>query len=222
VAPGVFLVANGSGDSFLVTENLREVIRYGRFPLGVETFRWSTFAEPKTDHRDVVNHRRWGGRMACRVMALRQTCPDLRIYLIGHSAGTQVILAAAEALPPGSVDRIILLAPSVSCTYDLRAALCSSRQGMDVYYSLQDGVLDMAVDMFGTADGMRVYAAGQVGFRCPPPWVPGAQTYARLRQYRWDPSQDWTCHRGGHNGALEPDYLRAYVLPRALNMSNPY
>ena len=67
--------------------------------------------------------------------AYRQAYPGRKVYLVGHSAGCAVVLAAAERLPTDSVDRLILLAPSVCVTYDLRPALRTVRCGIDVFYS---------------------------------------------------------------------------------------
>src|SRR5260370_41600016 len=134
---------------------------------------------------------------------------------MGDPSGTHGILAAAECLPPGSIDRIVLLAPSVSCTYDLRRAIRTAREGLDVYYSLQDGVLDLVGDSMGTADAIRgVPAAGQVGFRCPPPCVPDAHLYHMVRQYPWRPGvYDATCNQGTHFGPTSYNFLRLVVLP---------
>ena len=219
VHPGIIFVANGSGDSTQVTENLCDVLSVTKWPLKVATTRWSGFGGPSRDHNDVARHRGFGLLMACRIKEAQKACPGAKIYLMGHSSGTHVVLAAAESLPPGSVDRIVLLAPSVSCTYDLRRALKTSREGIDVYYSLHDGVLDFAGDAFGTADGIRdVPAAGQVGFRCPPKSVPGAQLYLQLRQYPWRPGvYDATCNQGYHYGPTNYNFLRLVVLPNMVS-----
>ena len=90
-----------------------------------------------------------GQRLACRVTALRQASPAAEVYLVGHSAGCAVVLAAAESLPPGGVNRIILLAPSASLDYDLRPALRCARGGIDVFYSDRDvAYLGLGVSAF--------------------------------------------------------------------------
>jgi len=148
-----------------------------------------------------------------RVAACRQACPG-KVYLVGHSAGCAVILAAAEQLPPDSVDRIILLAPSVSMGYDLRSALRSAREGLDVFYSSRDyGYLGFCIAITGTADRKWCPAAGRVGF-CPPcPNSADAALYTKLRQHAWDPAVEWTGNHGGHYGSHHPQFIRAYVLP---------
>ena len=63
-----------------------------------------------------------GLRLAARVTEYRGLFPDRRLYLIGHSTGCAVVLAAAERLPPDGVDRIVLLSPSVSAAWSFSVA----------------------------------------------------------------------------------------------------
>lgn len=206
-------VANGSGDASDVTDNLNDVIRCLHLPWAVETVVWTSTLGAFKDHADIANHCRWASYLAGRVTACRQTCPGAKIYLMGHSSGTHVVLKAAEALPPGTSDRIVLLAPSVSCTYDLRPALRACREGIDCYYSQEDGILDFAVDHMGSADGKKIIAAGQIGFKMPRPPFPEHEQYYKLRQFPWNVNVEWTRHHGGHLGATQADFLKYYVLP---------
>ncbi len=218
--PAMLFLANGSGDSNTLTENLKFVIGDARLPFRVDTTRWTSYGGARQDHNHVANHRYFGTVMACRVEEFRKHCPAVRVYLLGHSSGTHVVLAAAECLPPASVERIVLFAPSVSTTYDLRRAIKATRSGIDVYYSCEDQVLDIAVDAYGTADGMRnTYAAGQVGFRCPPASVPDANLYGLVRQYRYSAgTYAGTGYNGGHAGSLRPTFLRLVALPNMLSI----
>src|SRR5205807_2637254 len=142
-----------------------------------------------------------------------------------------VVLAAAEALPPDSVDRIVLLAPAVSSAYDLRPALACARGGVDVFYSARDwAFLGLGVELLGTADGCPGDAAGRVGFCPAAAGRPGAAAGgagccaaaagpadaaldARLRPPPWDPGRAWTGSRGGHSGCYQPVFPRPNVLP---------
>jgi hypothetical protein len=119
-----------------------------------------------------------------------------------------------SALPPDSVERMVLLAPAVSATYDLRPALASCRRGVDVFYSGRDwAALGIGTALVGTADRRWSAAAGRVGFR-PVADCPGDQAlFARLRQHPWHPCVTWAGNAGGHYGGYQPAFLRAYVLP---------
>lgn len=212
---GIVFVANGSGDVRTLSTNLRQVVAETSAPLQIETFVWSHGrGRSLADHRDHANHRAQGGRLAAQVAASRQQCPHRPIFLIGHSAGCAVVLAAAEMLPPDSVDRIVQLAPSVGVTYDLRPALGSTRCGIDVFCSRRDRlVLGLGMKIVGTADRQSHTAAGQRGFTpvitCPA----DAALYSKLRQHPWGPDVAWTGNRGGHLGCLHAGFLQAYVLP---------
>jgi hypothetical protein len=219
VHPGIIFVANDAGDTTDLTENLCEVMSQTKWPLKVDTTRWSSFGGPFRDYNYVERHRAAGLRMACRIQAAQRACPGAKTYLMGHGAGAAVVLAAAECLPPGSIDRIVLLHPGVSTIYDLRPALHTAREGIDVYFSLQDGVMIGMNNVFSNSDGRRdVPAAGLVGFRCPPPFVPDAQLYHLVRQYPWRPgTYECTRNQGYHPGPIQYQFLRVVVLPNMVS-----
>ena len=156
-----------------------------------------------------------GKQLAQLILAYKKQHPETPIYLIAHSAGTSVVLSAAEMLPPDSIERMILLAPAVSSTRNLRGVLRATRLGVDVFYSNADWwYLGMAVTVIGTSDRHWITAAaGRVGFEpiigCPEDGL----LYEKLRQYPWDNSLSWTGHKGGHYGAYQPGFLKLCVLP---------
>jgi pimeloyl-ACP methyl ester carboxylesterase len=210
----VVFVANGSGDFRTVTANLSKVVAEQRLPLQIETATWSHgYGRYVTDHVDHANQLAEGSHLACQVATYRQAYPGRKVYLIGHSAGCAVVLAALEHLTSDSIDRVILLAPSVCVSYDLRPALRAAR-GIDVYYSEEDRwILGVGMWLVRTADRNCRTAAGQHGFR-PVVECPGdTELYAKLRQHPWDPAVQWTGHEGGHYGNNQSGFLRAYVIP---------
>ena len=212
---GVVFVANGSGDFRTVTANLSQAVAAQGVPLQIETLTWSHgYGRYILDHVDHCNHLEEGRRLAEQLVAYRQAYPSRKVYLIGHSAGCAVVLAATERLPPDSVERVILLAPSVCRDYDLRPSLRTTRCGIDAFYSNDDRViLGLGMKIVGTADGRCRTAAGQYGFTpvivCPA----DAALYSKLRQHPWDPVVSWSGHDGGHYGSNQPCFLKAYVLP---------
>jgi pimeloyl-ACP methyl ester carboxylesterase len=217
-ARAVVLVADGAGGFKAASTSLRDTAAADALPLCIETFDWTHgHWRILADQLDRSHAREEGAELARRVILLEQSCPGVTISLVGHSAGSAVVLRAAESLPPGSIDRIILLAPSVAADHDLRPALACARRGVDVFYSADDVLyLGVGVAIFGNADRERNAAAGRVGFR-PVLSDPGdAALYSRLRQYPWEPCLDWTGNHGGHYGAYQPGYLRAAVLPLLL------
>jgi pimeloyl-ACP methyl ester carboxylesterase len=211
----IVFVANGSGDSRTTTHALTGAVAATGVPLRVETFPWSHGSgRLLVDHLDHCNQVDEGRRLAGLVWAARTSCPGRAVYLVGHSSGTAVVLAAAEALPPGSVERIVLLAPAVSADYDLRPALRTARQGIDVFYSRRDiGALGIGTSLVGTADNCWGAAAGRVGFRPIVETPCDAELYSKLRGHPWDPCLAWTGHHGGHFGSNREDYTRTFLLP---------
>jgi pimeloyl-ACP methyl ester carboxylesterase len=211
----VVYVADGSGDYRTTSAALSQAVRDTSAPLRVETFVWSHgYNRLLADHLDHSHHIQEGQRLAALIAASRQTCPDRAIYLVGHSSGSAVVLAAAEASPPGSIERILLLAPAVSKDYDLRPALRASRQGIDVFTSRRDvGALAIGTGIIGTADHRWSAAAGRVGFAPVATCLGDDALYAKLRNHPWDPCVAWTGNRGSHYGTIQPAYARTYLLP---------
>jgi pimeloyl-ACP methyl ester carboxylesterase len=212
---GVVFVANGSGDYRSVSTNLSQVMAETATPLQVETALWSHGRwRYLADHLDHANHLNQGRQLAAQVVAYRQACPGRRVYLVGHSTGCAVVLAAAEGLPVDSIDRVVLLAPSVCVSYDLRPAPRSARAGIDVFYSGEDrAILGLGMGIVGTAEGGCRSAAGLRGFSPVIASTADAALYEKLHQHPWSPAFAWRGHDGGHYGSTQPEFLRAYVLP---------
>lgn len=217
----IAFVADGSGDSAELSQNLREVVREEKAPVIVQRVKWCRFGEVLKDHVDHEAQMGTARMLAGVVLALKKDAPSAHIIFVGHSSGTRVLLAAAEMLPAGTLDRIFLLSPSVSTFYDLSGALHASRGGIDAFYSRDDGVLELAEDYVGTSDGTFQPSAGRVGFFVPRPVV-GTEgkvpanivAYQNLRQKRWRDDLGSETGAGGHFSWTQPGSLRNFVLPQ--------
>jgi pimeloyl-ACP methyl ester carboxylesterase len=212
---GVVFVADGAGNFQATSRGIRQAVSEQGLPLVVQTVPWSHgWLRILADQLDRENLCCEGRELARKVCQFRQRHPDRPVFLVGHSAGSSVVLIATDHLPPGSVERVILTAPAVSICRDLRPALRCARAGVDVFYSISDrGYLGFWVGLTGTSDGRRAPAAGRVGFRpraCDPA---DAALFHNLRQYPWHPNLAWTGNRGGHFGAYQPLFLRTFILP---------
>jgi pimeloyl-ACP methyl ester carboxylesterase len=181
IAPGIVFTIPGADGSQRVVGSMESALEKAQLPLRAKGLEWSSgdFME------DICNeqlHQRSGWRLAQQIMACRQMNPGLKVYLVGHSAGCSVALAATQWLPPNSIDRIVLLAPCVPSDYDLRCALTASARGIDVFYCKHDELLQLY-------DGRlkrKAPCAGLVGFR-PMVTPQDACLYQKLRQYGWRP-----------------------------------
>jgi len=211
---GVVFAVNGSGNLQFTSTALEKAVMDAGLPLTVVTVEWSQ-GSVVADHIDWQHAQEQGYRLADQIASYHQARPSHAIYLVAHSAGSGVALTAAATIQPGLVDRIILLAPSVSADYDLRPALRGTRDGIDVFYSRRDVFsLGFGVAFVDTSDGCRgCQAAGRVGFRVQDETTEDAVLYARLRQYPWDRSQARAGNPGFHSGARRPRFLHTSVLP---------
>jgi pimeloyl-ACP methyl ester carboxylesterase len=211
----IVLAVDGAGGFEAASRTLRQTVTQDKLPLEVQSFHWTHgYCRIVSDQMHASHVRREGRRLADLVLHCREEAPDRPIYLMGHSAGCGVVLNAAESLPPGSVERIVLLAPAVSVRRDLRPALACACRGIDVFYSQHDWVcLGIGVLLAGTTDRCWTLAAGKVGFRPSARGPEDEGLFAKLRQYPWDPSLSWTGHKGGHYGPYQPGFLRTFVLP---------
>jgi pimeloyl-ACP methyl ester carboxylesterase len=154
-------------------------------------------------------------RLAVAVREVQGREPGQPIYLLGHSAGTGLILAAAEKLPPASVERIILLSAALSPCYDLRGALRATRRELVSFNSTFDRFcLDWCTSLFGTVDRVYGPAAGLDGFQIPPDLDDeGRRLYQRLVQLPWRLEMVLKCTDGSHHGPCMPIFLAQRVAP---------
>lgn len=212
----VVWVVDGAGDLRGCSTGMRNANLLAGNPLDLTAFAWSHgYGRVLMDQVDRTHAREQGARLAARVWERREWEPTRRTVIVAHSAGSAVALAATEALPPDAIDRLILLAPSVSSGYDVRPALLASREGVDVFCSKKDWVaLGFAVRMVGTAD--RVWsgpAAGRHGFKSKGSSMPAEPDAAKLRQHFWSADVAWTGHTGGHHGMHAPTFVQTYLFP---------
>jgi hypothetical protein len=207
---GLVIVVDGSGGYQIAPKAVGMAVEAAKLPLFVRSFDWTHgTGRGLADMTDTEHSRQEGLRLASHLVWYRTNYPQLPVYVLGHSAGCNIILEATRSLPANTVEHIVLLAPAVSAGYDLRHAVTVSKCGIDVFTSDRDVfILGFGTRIVGTADGVRgEAAAGKVGFD-------QAQMYGdRLRQHAWDESVAWTGNLGGHSDSLMRGYLRAYVLP---------
>jgi pimeloyl-ACP methyl ester carboxylesterase len=154
-------------------------------------------------------------RLAVLVREVQGREPGRPIYLVGHSAGAGIVLAAAEKLPPATLERIIVLSAAVSPTFDLRGALRATRRELVSFNSTYDRFyLYFGTHLFGTVDRIYGPAAGLDGFQIPPELdEEGRRLYQRVVQVPWrfEMALKWT--DGFHHGPCMPIFLGRLVAP---------
>jgi pimeloyl-ACP methyl ester carboxylesterase len=206
-------VVNGEASSTHTSDNLLDLNGDCRLGLRIQAVNWTRHDAHSKDVADQEAQINAAARLARTVKAIRKDAPNLPIFFVGHSGGAHVVLRTAEMLPEKSIDRIIVLAPAVSSTYDLTRALKTSRGGIDNFYSLEDNLLEHMAAHVGTADGLKCPAAGVVGFRLASSDKKDLEAYKNVRQYRW--TQDF-CGGGGHYSWTRYHNLKKTVVPMFL------
>jgi pimeloyl-ACP methyl ester carboxylesterase len=206
-------VADGSGDQTYLSGSLCCLVSERHLPLCVERVAWSRTGVGALDLHDRAGQKAAAERLAGRVAAARACDPAARICLVGHSAGAHVVLAAAERLPCGSVQRIVLLAAAVSRRYDLGPALGASCEGLDSFYSKCDKTLLTVEAVCLTADGQKSLTGGRVSFTPPDP---KDLRYCKLREHPYETWMKDLGHNGGHYGWTKGPFLLRCVVPLLL------
>ncbi|MEA2710241.1 MAG: hypothetical protein QOF78_2842 [Phycisphaerales bacterium] len=158
-------------------------------------------------------HRDESTRLAAMIADELRTNPGTQINISTHSAGAGIIAWALEQLPPDvQIDTLLLIAPALSPQYDLSRALTHVRGKAYVIYSPYDtAVLGIGTQMFGTVDGLKVEAAGKVGFTAPP--KADKQQYEKLVQIPYRSAWIKLGNIGDHIGGLSRPFSRAILEP---------
>jgi hypothetical protein len=153
--------------------------------------------------------------LAGEVRRVKADDPDRPVYLVGKSGGTGLVLAAAEMLPPNTLERIVLLSAAVSPTYDLRRALQATKLGIVSFYSKHDHfILGWCTSQFGTVDRVYGPSAGLLKFTIPPELnEQDRELYDRLVQVPWNLRMICEGNTGTHMGTSLPAFLGKEVAP---------
>lgn len=192
-----------------VDESLMRGLRDGGVTGTIVCYDWTAEDRGLRALSDSVRHARQAEVVAQILAEIRRNEPDRPVYLIGHSGGAGIAVWALERLPADVMIRgLILLAPALSPTYDLRPALSHVDGQAYALVSEHDPVL-AATRWFGTIDRVNVEAAGRVGF-VPPE---GVETYDNLVQVPY--RREWIKygHIGDHIGMMTSRFAAAILAP---------
>ena len=213
----IFLDGAGHfGADFSVRQGLGRAGYLGDF----ETFSWSSWLGPGADHLVVARSKGKARQLADRVVEVRREYPQGKIYLMGLSAGTALIVSALEQLPKDvCVDGVVLFSSSVSGGRDLTRALQHVNGRLYATCSEHDGILSgVAVN----ADGGTGLPAGLHGFTMPISIArEGVRQYAKAVNIGWQASYVGFGWHGGHVQATTAGFVEHVIAPRMLS-DDPY
>lgn len=174
----------------------------------VRLFRWSNRAGALLVLPDLMRQ----GRLLCKSRRLArliddlvQRYPDSPIYVCGYSSGCFVALEALRyCRAPRPVERLVLLAATISPRYDLHH-LAGRVGSVHLVYSPLDGVINgLGPLLFGCNDRRWSVSAGMAGLRHPPPFV---------SQRRWTPRDILDGYLGGHFTVMSPAFIGRELTP---------
>jgi len=214
--PGVIIVVGGVGGIDVAGIAARWALPRAGVPHEVQHFVWThgvgSILRDLQDTRHLLHK---AGELAGLVRRLKTEAPARPVYLLGKSGGAGLVLAAAEELPPATLDRIILLSAAVAPHYDLRPALRATRREIIAFYSPFDQlVLGWGTSQFGTIDRVYGPSAGLRGFVVPAGLSADDRLlYERLVQVPWHYSMILQGHPGTHAGTSMPAFLAKAVAP---------
>jgi len=214
--PGVVFVVGGIGGIDVLGLSAKWAFPRAGVPHEVRDFVWTHgFGRLFKDLQDARHLRNKAELLAAEVRQVKARDPDRSVYLVGKSGGTGLVLAAAEQLPPGTLERIVLLSAAVSPDYDLRGALVATRGEIVSFYSRYDQViLGWGTRQFGTVDRFYCPAAGLYGFVVPGRLGEADRAlYQRLVQLPWRPAMIFEGNLGNHTGSSMPGFVGREVGP---------
>ncbi len=212
----LILVVDGAGDLKGCSNAIKTAGSLYQVRLDAETFPWSHgHYKLYKDQVDARHTRVKGKELAELIASRKKQRPERPIVVVSHSAGCAVVLAACDHLPENTLERQILLAPSVSTRYDLRPALRASKQGIDVFCSKKDKwALGLVIRCIGSADELHDQkAAGRHGFEAIVFKPEDAALYERLRHHFWSAADEKLGHDGRHHGMHAPAFVKEKLMP---------
>lgn len=162
----------------------------------LELFGWSGGWRGFLVLPDLMSRRRNMGhaeRLAGRLQRHAAAHPGSPIRLVTYSSGGFIALEALRRLPQDvGVERLVMLAPTVSPSYDLAPALARCREAVCVCSKGDFLINGLGALVFGTNDRRHQLSAGMIGFGRL------AGDGGGLHQVRWRPGDVRRLWFGGH------------------------
>ena len=214
-AGGIIFVVDGAGDFQACSQHVRQAVERDHLAIPVVTVQWSHgYGRIIADQIGYAYARAQGFNLAHMLRQYRLEHPTVAIHLVAHSAGSAVAITALENLPPETVDRIFLLAPSLSASYDIRPALQKVKDGLHVFYSKRDtAYLGIWTGILGNSDRRWGASSGRIGFQITCASAEDSLLLKKLWQRPWQPGDRASGNDGKHYGDHHPDFVRLHVLP---------
>jgi pimeloyl-ACP methyl ester carboxylesterase len=217
VVPGLVIIVEGIGGLDLIGKSANYSLKHVGLLHEIHHFTWThgtgKFLKDLQDTQHVLKK---ADELAAFIKDYRARYPNRPIYIVGKSGGTGLVLYALQSLPPGTVERVILLSSAVSPTYDLRPALRATRGEIVSFHSRIDRyILGWGTSKFGTIDRYYGEAAGLTGFVIPQNLSEqDRRLYMRLVQVPFSARMlREGASTGTHHSTSMPWFIRSEVVP---------
>lgn len=141
--------------------------------------------------------------------AYRRAHPDAPVHIMSQSGGTWITLRVLESLPLDfRVRSAVLIAPSVSPGYDIRAAADRCEHSLISVGSAGDYFfLGLGTTFFGTSDRKFTPSAGLLGWH---------YQHSRFIDARWHPNWLRWGYLGNHTTSTSTQFVRRVLVPQLL------
>ncbi len=211
--PPLLLHLPGIGGKRSIDLSMVRGLVAGGFKGEVQIYDWTEGDSGIDALRNLDRNHHEAELIAAQLVARHAIDPTAPIYLTCHSGGAGLAVWTLADLPSDiRVKSVIFLAPALSPTYDLTAALKHVEGHAYVFSSLADNlVLGYGTRLFGTIDGVKTDAAGRVGFTRPPSGDAGQ--YAKLVPLPY--TDQWFRYRNGgdHVGGMTRAFGQYVLAP---------
>lgn len=218
---GLTIVLPGIEGESIFNGNIARGLESGEVSTAIRIHDWTTGVAPLAlvHLRDRGRHRRQADTVARQIVTYQQIYPDRPVFLVGHSGGAALSLLVLEALPPEHrVAGVFMLAAAISPDFDIEHALTRTEHGIWNHYSPLDVPLLVAgTSLAGTIDGQWSASAGATGFDLETGENPLSP---QLFQVPYRPEMLLASNPGGHMGPTFPSYVRRYVAPEIVRITN--
>jgi len=207
---------DGAGNWGFGVLDIQNGLRRAGYKGNIINYRWSQTLNPALDQTAGRPFARLkGADLGNEITAYQNKYPNAHVNIIALSAGTGVAVWACEHIkPPAHVYSLIMLGSSLSSTYDMSKALRNISNGVWVYHSLHDRILQGPVRILGTIDGeMGIDSAGLVGLH------PRSGSSSKIHNIRWSARYERYGWSGAHTDATSEPFVRLVLAKHILSTS---
>jgi len=214
---------DGAGNLGFGRDTVPRALRSCGYRGDVENIIWTSYTGPLGDQMIRINAKLRSEQLTKTITEYREKYPNTPVYVLGLSAGSGVAIWAVENLPEGMmVDDIVLLGSSLSTNYDVTKALKHVKGKIYVFSSPNDKILKTFIPVTGTIDGAYFVEPAGIAGLYPPDNISaeGLKLYReKVDNIPWKPVFGRLGNEGGHTDATSYRFLRYYILPKVLNIS---